>query len=70
MVIVRCKDCKYQPIDVTGTGSIFDIAFPIEGVCPFECDDPWYNRIPDDDFFCKNGKRRAENGKNSTMGEL
>lgn len=25
--------------------------------CPYLCDDPYYNRMPDDDYYCADGER-------------
>lgn len=57
--IVRCKDCIFRPTtkgDVYGT----DVEFPYEGMCPLQCEDPYYNQMMDGDFFCANGERRSE----------
>lgn len=62
--IVRCKDCIHRPIandtynfDDWNCG--FDIEFP-DYRCPCRCDDEYYNRIPDDDWFCGNAERRID----------
>ena len=59
--IIRCKDCIHRPIandtynfDDWNCG--FDIEFP-DYRCPCRCDDEYYNRIPDDDWFCGNAER-------------
>lgn len=54
--VVRCKDCKHKP---TGTGVNHDIEFP-DDVCPCQCEDYWYSWMPQDDFFCKWGRKKAE----------
>lgn len=63
--VVRCKDCKYRPYlpegcDPNGSGGI-DLVFPDElsFKCPCQCDDSWYSYIPEDDWFCGNGKRKT-----------
>ena len=55
--LVRCKDCKHRP---TGTNRD-DLVFPDEK-CPCQCEDFWYSWKPSDDWFCGNGKRKAERG--------
>ena len=53
--IVLCKDCKYKP---TRNEEGFE-DFPVCGKCPLECvDDPYYSRMPDDNWFCANGEER------------
>lgn len=57
--IVRCKECIFRPTtkgDMYGT----DVVFPYEGMCPLECEDPYYNQMMDGDFFCANGERRDD----------
>lgn len=57
--IVRCKDCVHRP--TAGTGANHDVEFPdSDWRCPCRCEDGWYNWIPDDDWFCKNGERRIK----------
>lgn len=58
--IVRCKDCKYRPIDTGGHNYGQDLDFPDDFKCPCECDDPWYSWMPEDDWFCANGKRKKD----------
>lgn len=58
--LVLCKDCIHKPTmtsDFYENG--FDIEFP-DFRCPCRCDDGWYNWIPEDDWFCGNGKRKEE----------
>lgn len=62
--IIRCKDCKHKPypsdnynFDNGDCG--FEIIFP-DYRCPCQCDDGYYNRIPDDDWFCGNAERRTD----------
>lgn len=54
--VVRCKDCKHKP---TRTGVNHDIEFP-DDVCPCQCEDYWYSWMPQDDFFCKFGRRKTD----------
>ena len=62
--IIRCKDCMHRPVvnnnysnDERGCG--FDIEFP-DYKCPCQCEDGFYNRLPDDNWFCGNAERRTE----------
>ena len=58
--LTRCKDCKHRPILTDREcDSGFKYEFPDER-CPCQCDDPWYNWMPDDDWFCGNGERKEE----------
>lgn len=58
--LIRCKDCKHRPIRIESPKlSGFNIVFP-DWECPYQCEDGWYNRIPDDDFFCANGEKEGE----------
>ena len=56
--IIRCINCKYRPIDRLGNGWGFELEFPEEYKCPLQCDDPWYSRMPDDDWYCANGEEK------------
>ena len=29
-------------------------------ICPYLCEDSFYNWMPEDDFFCKRGERRED----------
>ena len=58
--VVRCKNCKHRPHDKRGHGVSEDLVFP-DDVCPLQCDDPWYSKYPEDDFFCAKGE--SNNGK-------
>lgn len=58
--VVRCKDCKYRPID-TGTHQYgHELEFPNEYKCPCQCGDNWYSWMPDGEWFCANGERRTD----------
>ena len=64
MEIIRCKDCKHKPLPSTDYDPYdpcrgFEIIFP-DYDCPCQCDDGYYSWIPDDNWFCGNGKRREE----------
>lgn len=56
--IVRCKDCKHRPKKVEDSRWL---EFP-DYTCVCQCDDPWYEWMPDDDFYCAYGERRDEDG--------
>ena len=53
--IVRCKNCKHRPIDDGSDDGGFSLIFP-DYVCPYRCDDSYYNRMPKDDWYCHNGE--------------
>lgn len=55
--VVRCRDCKYKPTrDEEGFED-----FPVCGKCPLECvDDPYYSRMPSDNWFCANGEKEGD----------
>lgn len=59
MEIVRCKDCKHKPHLEGDFESGFDIEFPDDN-CPCQCEDGWYNWIPEDDWFCADGERKEQ----------
>ena len=54
--IVRCKDCKHRPIVegdyISEPGEIYS-----DYTCPYLCDDCWYNRMPEDSWFCNHGEK-------------
>lgn len=57
--IVRCKDCKHRPTMPEDGREVQDLEFP-DDVCPLQCGDAWYNREPDDDWYCANGEMSEE----------
>ena len=57
--VVPCKNCKHRPHDKRGHGVSEDLVFP-DDVCPLQCDDPWYSKYPEDDFFCAKGESKNE----------
>lgn len=65
--LVRCKDCKYKPKWREGASEKrrdgLDLIFPEleENPCPCQCDDGYYAHMPDDNWFCANGKRKEQN---------
>lgn len=58
--VVRCKDCKHKPIDTGGKEYGEDLSFDDDYKCPCRCEDPFYSRMPEDDWFCANGERSEE----------
>lgn len=61
--LVRCGECKHKPYASDWYNPIIDDGFEIifpDYRCPCQCEDGFYNRIPDDDWFCGNGERRAD----------
>lgn len=60
--IVRCKDCKHRPERLEeGKGEGFNLEFPDDNFkCPCQCDDGWYNWMPDDNWFCGDAERKEE----------
>ncbi len=59
--LVCCKDCKHRPRQlVNDEHEGFNLEFPDEK-CPCQCeDDPWYNWMPKDYWYCGNGERKEE----------
>ena len=59
--LIRCKDCKHRPrrSDVDDEHEGFNLEFPDEK-CPCQCEDPWYNWMPRDDWYCGNGGGKEE----------
>ena len=57
--LVRCKDCIHRPTKIEEDDEDI-IVFPEDSICPCQCEDPWYNWMPNDDWFCGNAKRREE----------
>ena len=62
--VVRCKDCIHRPYEIPAKYDSFGkcvqysyITSP-DDICPYVCDDPWYNRIPEDNFFCGFGDKK------------
>lgn len=58
--LVRCKDCKHRPKENGSPYGNIWTEFPEEEICPFNCEDPFYNQMPEDDFFCARGERRGD----------
>lgn len=70
MEIVTCKDCIHRPLLKNNKVIAPQTIYSTEDiVCPFLCDDAYYNRMPADHFFCFSGEKRkfALLIKNMTM---
>ena len=62
--LVRCGECKHKPIkhDPEGDEFGFNLVSPngYDNLCPcLNTDDGFYSYMPDDNFFCAYGERRA-----------
>lgn len=62
--LVRCKDCEHRPKQIGEGTQGFNLEFPDLG-CPCQCDDGWYNWMPDDNWYCGNAKKKKENRNDS-----
>lgn len=60
----RCQDCIHRPYvvpakyDILGRCVKYSHIERPDDVCPYVCDDPWYDRVPEEDFFCGFGERK------------
>lgn len=60
--VVRCKECIHRPYVVPakynsrGQCEKYSYIESIDDICPYLCDDAWYNRVPEDNFFCAYGE--------------
>lgn len=57
--LIRCKDCKHRPVINGEYENGFSLEFPTYR-CPCQCDDGWYNWMPDDEWYCANAERKEE----------
>ena len=63
--VVRCKDCVHRPEAHDGVTSGVGVEPPRDDegwhddTCPYLCGDPWYNEMPDDNWFCHLGERKG-----------
>lgn len=60
MGLIYCKDCIHRPVIYDRDNNVRaprDKDGWLDFTCPFVCTDSWYTRMPDDDFFCKNGEK-------------
>ena len=62
--LIRCRDCKHKPTIDGVYEDGFDIVFP-DMRCPCQCDDGWYNWMPDDDWYCANAERKRRNNESN-----
>ena len=66
--VVRCKDCKYAPINLGAVCSPENIKWGdsrcFEGEdsegCPYNCGDPWYSVMPEPHWYCWKGNRKEQ----------
>lgn len=57
---IRCKDCEHRPTRKYEDGREgFNLRFP-DSMCPCQCDDPFYNWMPSDNWYCGYAKRKEE----------
>lgn len=63
--LVTCKECKHRPIDPYNEYCGHNILFP-DCVCPCQCVDPFFNYMPDDEWYCGSGEKKegTENAEN------
>lgn len=62
--IVYCKNCIHRPFlsedyNSESWDAGYSIIFP-DYICPLQCEDGYYNKMPKDDWFCGNGDRKEE----------
>lgn len=59
--VVYCNECKHRPVEECRRIMAPKYADGYSDYkCPFLCDDPWYNRMPADDYYCSLGSKRGE----------
>lgn len=64
--VTRCKDCVHRPYVVPakynsrGQCEKYSRVEAIDDLCPYICDDAWYNNVPEDNFFCAYGERKGD----------
>ena len=65
VAVVMCKDCVHRPEASDGVTSGVRVEAPRDeegwhdDTCPYLCGDPWYNEMPNDDWFCHLGERKG-----------
>lgn len=65
IIITRCKDCIHCPVnvppqyDTDGNCIRYGYVDPGDEKCILICDDPWYNWVPDPEFFCAKGESKT-----------
>ena len=60
--VIKCKDCKHRPTIDGEYENGFDVIFP-DMRCPCQCDDGWYNWMPEDDWYCGNAQEKQNESK-------
>lgn len=68
VLVVRCKDCRYAPINLGAVCSPENIkwrdaryfAGEDSEACPYNCGDPWYSVMPEPHWYCWKGKRKEQ----------
>lgn len=63
--IIHCGECIYKPKEIPdkyyeGETKVYFPEINGENLCPCQCDDEFYSWVPDDNWFCANGKRKIE----------
>lgn len=64
--VVLCKNCVHRPFVVPakynsrGQCEKYSYIDAIDDICPYICDDAWYNNVPEDNFFCAYGERKGD----------
>lgn len=59
--VVRCKDCMHKPNNLGAIVENYEIEFP-DDVCPLQCSDHWYNKMPTAEWFCASGEAKDGGG--------
>lgn len=62
--IVYCKNCIHRPFlsedyNSESWDAGYSIIFP-DYICPLQCEDGYYNKMPKDDWFCGNGEEKDD----------
>lgn len=51
--VTRCRDCEYAPLPgKESSGMGVEYPEPWSNLCPFRCEDSWYNTRPEPNWFC------------------
>ena len=58
--LIDAKDCKHRPVDTGKQIEPPEENGRIDETCPcINADDCWYSFMPEDDYFCADGERKA-----------
>lgn len=58
--LIQCKDCKHRPKRMGDDDQEgYNLIFP-DRMCPCQCDDPWFNWMPKDYWYCAYAERKEE----------